>query len=719
MSKKAKPLKLVEKVKTFKVSKTAKESKMAKENKPAQNAKKGIFNIRTKIYLCFILPIICMIVVGLVSYQRASSGMNEKFLDSSTQTVNMAVEYLDLVSKQIVQEANRYTYDDNVKAYILGMPGKSDIEKASFYNDERTVFLSSQTFNKMISNLHLVTDSSTNMISTATANKIPGVFEEYMKLQANTYGDDVSAYPQWVTSHSMIDDALQVNTKDYFLAYQAFDSRKKAYVIVDVKAEAMLDVLKNMDFGAGSYVGLLMPNGKEMAMECGAEKAMEEVMFNSTGFYTNARDAEASFGNSEVNFKDKQYLFLYQKSEMTGIMLCALIPSEIVTGQAESIKTVTLYVCIFAAVISLLFGTFIAAGIQNNMKRISSKLDEVARGNLSVSVEAKGHDEFQSLAYSATNMVAHNKNLIVNLVGTVSGLQESANDVSEASDDINNCSNEINQALDEINIGVEKQSEHALECVNITNDLSEKIQKINEDVVSIKKAVDEARNMVQKGMDIIGLLSERADMTAQITSKVGTTIKMLEAETASISEFVDTINNISEQTNMLSLNASIEAARAGDAGRGFAVVAEEIRNLADHSSQATVEINAKIKSINEKTGDSTKSAKEAEKMVSLQHEAVDDVIRVFNDINDDMQNLVEALNNIAVSTAAAEDQRNKTVDAVDNISAIIEQTAASSSLVGNMAENLMCSVERLSSTASRLESNMTGLEKEIAAFTIE
>lgn len=689
------------------------------EENAGKKSKIGIFNIRTKIFLCFILPIICMIVVGIVSYEQAYKGMKEKFLDSSTQTVNMAVEYLDLISNNIVTEANRYTFDENIKLYILGMPGKSEVEKASYYNDERKVFLSTQTFNKNISNIHLMTSGGVPMISTATANKIGGVFEDYTASFAEEYGEDVKSYPQWVTSHTILDEALGVKTKDYFLAFQALDPRKKAYVIVDVKADAMLSVLKDMDFGSGSYVGLLMPDGKELSMKCGEEKPLADAVFNANDFYQVARDSQELSGNNTVSYDGKSYLFLHQKSELNGIMLCALIPAKTVTSQAEAIKTVTLWVVIAATILSLVVGSYIAAGIQGNMKRISKKLDEVAKGNLSVAVKAKGHDEFQSLAYSATNMISNNKSLIMNLSRTADGLQISADNVGLASEDINNCSTEITQAIDEINTGVEKQSEHALECVGITNDLSEKIQRINADVDLIKQAIDKAQEMVKQGVEIVNVLSGRADETATMTSKVGETISQLEAETKSISEFVQTINSISEQTNMLSLNASIEAARAGEAGRGFAVVAEEIRNLADHSSKATIEIEDKIKSINQKTDESAASAREAEKMVELQHEAVSEVIDVFQNIYKDMNSLVEALNNIYISTAAAEEQRCRTVDAVDNISAIIEQTLASSSLVRTMAQNLMLSVDKLSGTASSLEENMNGLEEEIAEFTID
>ncbi|MCR4789191.1 MAG: methyl-accepting chemotaxis protein [Lachnospiraceae bacterium] len=677
----------------------------------------GLLNIRNKIFLCFVLPIICMVLVGFVSFRLASDGMSEKFLQSSTQTINMAMQYMDLTLKGIEQEAARYQFDANIESYILGMPGKSKVEKANFFSDQRVVFMSSQSSNSAIANIHIIPKSITNIITTVTPDKIPGIYDEYLEELMSTYGDK-NSIPKWITQHSMIDDALGISKDSYFLSYQIPTGKQMSYIIVDVKADALKGILENMNFGSGSYVGLITEDGNELAMECGKEDLSDGV-FSSESFYSSALSSEALSGNSSVKYKNLDYLFLYQKSEINGAMICALIPAEIVTKQAEGIKTITLIMVIIAAVFSFAVGMIITGGIQRNMKRISGKLDEVAKGNLSVSVVAKGSDEFQSLARSASNMVTNNKNLVVKLSGTAAELQDSARNVNDASEDIRNSSEEITQAISEISRGVEKQSEHALECVGITNTLSEKIRNILDDVNSIHDRIVEAEEMIVKGTGIVDDLAGSARVTSEKTEDVGKNISMLSDEANSINEFVHRIAEIAHKTNMLSLNASIEAARAGEAGKGFAVVAEQIRDLADNSAAASNEISNKIDIINERTRESVDAANNASAMVGSQQQLVDDVINVFDSIKEKMQELVEALGKISDSASEADMQRKETVDAVDNISSIIEETAASSSLVMDMTENLKSSVDRLGQTADSLDENMNGLKKEIAAFTVE
>ena len=225
--------------------------------------------------------------------------------------------------------------------------------------------------------------------------------------------------------------------------------------------------------------------------------------------------------------------------------------------------------------------------------------------------------------------------------------------------------------------------------------------------------------MIDHGTEIVNALGERARETSDITSRVGSSIEVLKTESDIINGFVQTISDISRQTNLLSLNASIEAARAGAAGRGFAVVAEEIRKLADDSNKAAEEIRNNVANISAQTLSSVNSAKEAEAMVALQTEAVDEVVTVFKNMNDQMANLFSSLKKIAESTESADKERNETLDAVENISAIIEETASGSELVHGMAMQLLSSVEKLNETAKNLDEDMNGLKTEISVFKLD
>ena len=689
----------------------------------------GLFGIRNKIFICFIIPVIFMAIVGYVSYRTAAEGLNEKFIESSSQTVGMGLDYLDNVNTFIQAEAMRYMVDSGIESYVIGMPGKKNTEKAKFYSDQRLILLSSQSSNPFIHDIHIVTKEGFNMISTAVSDKLPGVYDEY--LAGLLENNEPAKLPRWVSGHDIVDAALNLKKDDYIYSFQIQDASKLAYIIIDVDKAAILDLLSGIDFGSGSRVAIVTADGIELALDSDTGEIITDPVFIDKDFYiaeaekeeipaeADAEEEEPTVVSKQVTLDGSEYIFLYKKSELNGMNICALIPLSTVTAQAEGIKTVTIVMIIIAGVLAAVIGTLIAGGIQRNMRHISKQLDEVAKGDLTVDVTAKGRDEFRFLARSAANMVGHNKKLIFKLSETANDLQNTMHSVNAASTELSDYSGRINAAIDEINEGIVRQEEHASECIDVTQQLSERIKEISQDVDEIEKVIRETEEMIGEGTDLVNNLAEKAAKTSELSAMVGENIQKLQQDAEAISGFVETISGISDQTNLLSLNASIEAARAGEAGRGFAVVAEEIRSLADSSSAATVEIDSKIGNIGEHSRSSMESAKNAEEVVKLQQDAVGEVTAIFDRIRGQMKVLIEALKKIESSASLADDERKEAVDAVSRISEIISRTSESSGKVADIAGSLLGSVERLGSTADELDGDMNGLKSEIAAFRVE
>ena len=433
-------------------------------------------------------------------------------------------------------------------------------------------------------------------------------------------------------------------------------------------------------------------------------------------FYQECIQSGESIGHREVNFRGGKYLFVYGIVEDSGATICMLVPSEMVTGQADQIKWITFAMVMISILVAGFIGITITVSIRGNMKKISTGLEQVAEGDLTGSVKVSGRDEFGDLAQSANHMIQNNKKLVSKVHGATGQLELSAQEVKSASEVISDYSLDITQAITEINEGMGRQSVHAQECVDKTGLLSDDMQEVSQVVEKVETLVRETDTMIHRGMEIIELLGRRAQETTDITNQVGNSIEQLSQETESISVFAETITGISKQTNLLSLNASIEAARAGEAGKGFAVVAEEIRKLADDSAKAAGEISNHVQHISNRTMDSVQSAKQAEEMVALQGDSVQEVIQVFADMRDRMQELVGGLQEIVASTEQADKERAETLAAVQNISQIIAETAGNAEIVSQTSEKLMKSVDNLSHTADALGGNMNELKTEIAMF---
>ena len=641
---------------------------------------------------------------------------------STLQTMRMATENLNMSCDFIRSEGLKYAYDDDLRKYFLGMFEDNPVDKLNFLTSTKSNLLSVQTSNPFISHMHIIPKKGVNLLSTKLSSGVDGFLDEYKEDVAS--GEGRRSIPQWIDSHPVLDEKVTETEKDYIMAFEMMSQSNNACVVIDIKPSAITDFMEEIDIGDGSIIGFVTPGGRELVVE-NVEEGKESVLpeegnvFSGQEYYTAVMDeAVADAGTAEVDFQGEKYLFIYSHSADIGFTTCALVPMRVVTSQATEIRNMTIGLVILACVIVVIVGIFITAGIENNMRRISRKFGDVAKGDLTVTVSAKGHDEFQDLAGSATNMITNTKKLVNQVSNATGELEVSAQNVGQASELIHEYSQDITRAIGEINEGMEEQSRHAQECVEKTDILSNEIQEVSHVVERVEKLVGETEGMINKGMEIVQVLGDRAGETTQMTVKVSESIESLRKESEIINSFVATITEITEQTNLLSLNASIEAARAGEAGRGFAVVAEEIRKLADDSAKAAGEIRNNVANITAQTQNSVESASQAKAMVELQTKAVEEVIAVFREMQERMGQLIEGLKDIVVSTEKADGERSAAVAAVKNISDIIEETAGSAETVNDVANKLLNHVEKLSTTASVLDENMEGLKNEISVFKI-
>ena len=697
-----------------------KKQKAPKQKKSGKSSK--LLSIRNKIVVCFLVPIVFMVIIGVSAYQKSAEGLSEKFTDSTLQTMRMATENLNMSCDFIRSEDLKYAYDDDLRKYFLGMFEENPVDKLNFLTSTKSNLLSVQTSNPFISHMHIIPKKGVNLLSTKLSSGVDGFLDEYKEDVAS--GEGRRSIPQWIDSHPVLDEKVTETEKDYIMAFEMMSQSNNACVVIDIKPSAITDFMEEIDIGDGSIIGFVTPGGRELVVE-NVEEGKESVLpeegnvFSGQEYYTAVMDeAVADAGTAEVDFQGEKYLFIYSHSADIGFTTCALVPMRVVTSQATEIRNMTIGLVILACVIVVIVGIFITAGIENNMRRISRKFGDVAKGDLTVTVSAKGHDEFQDLAGSATNMITNTKKLVNQVSNATGELEVSAQNVGQASELIHEYSQDITRAIGEINEGMEEQSRHAQECVEKTDILSNEIQEVSHVVERVEKLVGETEGMINKGMEIVQVLGDRAGETTQMTVKVSESIESLRKESEIINSFVATITEITEQTNLLSLNASIEAARAGEAGRGFAVVAEEIRKLADDSAKAAGEIRNNVANITAQTQNSVESASQAKAMVELQTKAVEEVIAVFREMQERMGQLIEGLKDIVVSTEKADGERSAAVAAVKNISDIIEETAGSAETVNDVANKLLNHVEKLSTTASVLDENMEGLKNEISVFKI-
>lgn len=237
--------------------------------------------------------------------------------------------------------------------------------------------------------------------------------------------------------------------------------------------------------------------------------------------------------------------------------------------------------------------------------------------------------------------------------------------------------------------------------------------------MQMQEIVEKTTSRVLNGNKQMLQLKEKEAETSSITIKVADWIEELLAKSQEIERFVESINDISEETTLLSLNASIEAARAGDAGKGFAVVAEQIKKLAENSLNSSKEIEKVVKEIVDLMQSTMDSSREAREVVDDQDAIVSQTEKIFLEIQEYMENIQINAADINNSMQKMMKEREDTLGAVESISGVLEQTAASSSYVKEMAISQMEQVKSVENRVKELDENMKQLINTIRLFKVE
>jgi len=674
-----------------------------------------LFNrIQTKLILAFLIPIICIISLGVITYSKASKIIISNYETSMNQTLDMTGQYINFTLQTVTDFLDESYTSDDLNNILSGKKSLGEIEDLKQYNQKVKAIQATVYVSPIMKNAYLLTKNKSYVTRKSILDK-KDLYTAYAETEQGKLVLSDDSFYHWFTSDPSLDQIFDSDSSTYALKVARKFINIDAFAVADVKIDYLEAILNKLNMGDGSQLALVAPDGLELH----ADKNIKDNIFYGQQYYKDALASKEASAATYIDYNNKSYLFLYSKSGTTGLMVCSLIPKVNIISQVSSIKFITLIIVIFAVVISAFICTFISGGIGNTIRYMKKQLDKVSQGDLTVEIKTKRRDEFSSLAKDLTNMIFSMKELIQKVKDVGLELVSTIGFLANTSDTFVSTTKNIQGAVGEIEAGIIQLDENSEDCMSQMSTLSDKISLVNTNTNRISKITDSTGISINTGIQTLEDLNNKANNTTLITSRVINTIKLLEDKTMQIGNIVGVINDISEQTNLLSLNASIESARVGEAGKGFAVIASEIRKLADHSLGSSKQIQNIINEIVHNINEVVDTAKEAEEIVELQKVALNNTSQSFNLIDKQIVEMMTETKEILENVKNMEQAREVTEGAIQSISAVSEETTACSDTVSSTVKSQIDAVTQVDETIRKLLQEAEILGESINRFYID
>ena len=672
-----------------------------------------LHSIRVRLIVSFLVPVVCIVALGIISYEKASSAIVLAYEDQTQQTTDMLQQYLSLIVSSEKEEFKAYLAEQDLIYYYKGILDKTATVKAktSYTSEIRDKLVR----DSKISGIYFLNDDGKSIISSTNAV----ADDAYTQYVSSDEGANVLAGEfDWhlFGQNAAADDAVGIDTSTYALRWARKFKDTQTMMLIDFDASTIRNAMQLLDAGENGYVVLVTADGAEFYSDDTLQSASPLVYGQS--YYSDAVSSEEVSGYKIIKVNGQRFLFVYSKLEVEGCMIAALIPEADILAQTDDIKQLTMWMTIIAVIIAMVLGTVISRRMSGTIQYILRQLRKVSKGDFTVHLQAKGKDEFALLCEGVNDTVSNVK-LLIEGVNEISGqLNAAVNYMGEVSGTFMETANNIQDAVSEIETGTTRLDTDSEDCLSQMDSLSVKITNVSANTDEIGRLTHETGDTVALGKQSVRGLTSSAESTTRITQEIISAIQVLEEKSHSISSIVVAINGIAKRTNLLSLNASIEAARAGEQGRGFAVVAEEIRDLSDKCMISANQISDIVEEIVKKTEDAVDIAKQAEQVVASQTGAVNETTNSFNTIDQMVASLADALQTISNNVQDMGNSRNETLQSIESISAISAQTAASSSAVYDATGTQRDAIKELDNASVQLQERADKLVEILSTFTV-
>jgi methyl-accepting chemotaxis protein len=473
--------------------------------------------------------------------------------------------------------------------------------------------------------------------------------------------------------------------------------------------------------GEGQTMGTMILDAQGLVIAADqAELALQLNFSKQDGlqpFFTKMEESASGIGIFTLN--GLEYIASYAKHDRYEFYILTYMPIAQYMDKVNMLRwniSIVILVCVILSGIALFFSI---RSIVKPIKMVAGTARRIAEGDLTVEqVRLQRSDEIGELAHSFNTMLNRLKEMVEQIGLTSKQVAASAGEFSAAAGRSSDISRQVAETVREVSAGTDVQSRHISHSVEQIRDITNGVRNIADNTQTVTSMANLASEKADAGMATVSTSLSEIGTANETIHRVSDQIRNLGERSKEISQIVDLITQIADQTHLLALNASIEAAKAGEDGRGFEVVAHEIRKLADQAKESSDQIRTLIDSILNETEQTVCSMDEAVQQSAKGLEAIRSVERTFHDIQTSVKEATAQIEEVAAATqqmSAAIEQIAANMHEISDISA---KTAEQTLLMSGAMEKELASAQEIAASSREMDKLAKQLQAVVQQFKI-
>ncbi|MFD1851443.1 methyl-accepting chemotaxis protein [Oceanobacillus bengalensis] len=651
-------------------------------------------SLKNKLIISFLLILLIpSILIGFTSYQSSKNNIEESLIASAHKNVEIVTQTVD---EFVISQMENIDYLSNS---VIA----SNIENNSDAATRKMLDTIQDAKGEVFEQTYVGTETGEFMNSPTSFKNPP----DYDPRERPWYQEAMENKGSVIVT----DPYVSQSSNEVVVTLAKATADNQGVVAVNLELGNLTEILSSITIGKEGYL-IMLDETKHYIYHPSIEAGSEAT----EDFYNEIYDAET--GQFDYSYDGGTKKLAFSTSEATGWKIAGTMYQSEVKQSVTPILNTTLIVIVIAIILGTAIVLFITRSITKPIKQLVEASNTISQGDLSVNIKLERNDELGMLAHSFNQMRENLNEIIMQVRDKSSNLAAASEQLNASTEQNTTATEQISSSVQEVAVGMDSQTNSIGNSTKMAEEMADSIHQIAMSSNEVAETATNTNSAVDEGSKALETTVNQMEFIKENTHELSSNVQGLGKLSEQISNIVDVITDISAQTNLLALNAAIEAARAGEHGKGFAVVADEVRKLAEESSQSAVQIKEVIGTIQEETINTVNSMETATLQVEKGIEIANNTGKSFDSISGYVKTITDQIMQVTSQIQAIATGTEHFTKTFKEVATIGETISSETQNVSASTQEQLASMEEISHSVTSLTVVAEDLQQLVEKFKL-